>query len=1184
MTTPITFTGLASGMDTESIISAQMENARIPIQRLENESALLGLKQEAFREANTQLLNLQNESLNLRLESTFSSRIATSGDPSKVQATVAASAAKTNHRVTVHSLAQEASVNSQRYLSRASILGSNTVGINALGSVKRINAPGAGRLQGGVVLANNTTLGDLGLAGDFTLRIDPDGTDGSRSNVLITGLDASTKMSELMDKINEQIDSVKAQLIYDEPAGGTVMQLGSDYAGLDVGFSGAVAEAVFGLDAGAVVTSAGGPGLGSARAKTATSPMNVHQGTANIVSTDGLAGSITGTVNLAAISSDVSAITLTELGVSEFDNFKIDPDASGATGLVAVTREDGSLLKGTDTIADLIKIINESVPNATAQLVDGSGGPVYLRITANEGGRDITLSQSGSTNGIIQKILGLGDSVTSSNATTDSGDATLMQSFYRRGSLEPESRRVVSSGKDNFRIVGVSDLIDGVTVVGAAAGEVFTPGTARVQVSCNDRMASDNSERLQVFGRRSVTDSAYATGLGLDANGSGKIGINKNISELNAAGAFALDSGGTGITAGQFVVGETTLTITQDEIDDGFTLADVLARINTTEEGLVVSYEAASDRFIASRNEYGQSSAIHFGSYTALAGESNILQVMGLAGSTPGVLNSGGQDTGKIDADATLNTAGLSIRPTSGMFSINGIGIEIDITADTLYEVLDKINNSAAGVTASLDANTSRVNLVQKVNEDTVADYIQVGSISDTSNLISALRITGGSTADGSIKGAESIQAKNTVGTERQQASFEVDGFSYTRNTNTVNDITPGITYELMGVSSGSVNITVSGDAQKSLDALASWISQYNKTILMLNPEPVASQDKYLLEPLTASERSSSTYEELIDRLDKYESLNKSEAIRKDSGMQRILNQLQSDTVTPVEGLEGKYTTLASLGINSGSPGAPLRKDYLGVLVADSTDFDVIRQTLDTNQTLLDALDKNDESVSALFRQSSTSKVTLKGTIGYDESTPLANDVSFDVFNGVSTANINISAGQYSKSQILSMIVGQLERSGITDIDASFDSSDHLQFVNEKNSGSAYLRLIDTTNTAWADRMNTRFGISSGSYSGPEAESKDGLAEKLYNDLRQATGVTGYIRQQISFGGTYGQGTIFDEIASVQEQISQMEERVNQKEQRLRSNFLRMEKVIAGLQEQQNALAQFIGSTSSSSE
>ena len=469
---------------------------------------------------NTQLLNFQKEALNLRLESTFSSRTASSSDASKVNATADFSAAKTAHRVKVNQLAQEATVTSNRYLSQARLLGTNTAGINMLGGTSYLNAPGSGRIQGGITLNSSDTLGSLGLSGDFTLQIDPDGS-GSRSPIEITGLDASTTVGQLMDKIKQQLDSVKVQLGYDEANGGKVLLLSSNYVGVDVGLSGAVAEALFGITSGASVRSDNMAGLGSASAKAAVNPEELVSGTATIVSSNGRAGSITGSVDLAAAagSGDILGLTLDGLGVTEFNGFEIDPDAGGATGNVAVLKEDGSKLTGSDTVSDLIAAINYSVPDVTAQIVAGAGDTSYLRIVTNEGGRNVTLSQLGASEGIMNKVLGLGETVTSADATTDSGDFTMVRTFYDRGSFSSEDRRVVTGTKEDYRQGGVTDLIDGVTILGSSVGDVFrfrfSPGADRKQREAVDQRQCQNPILRRVRSHRRFLRHQPGTGYGL---------------------------------------------------------------------------------------------------------------------------------------------------------------------------------------------------------------------------------------------------------------------------------------------------------------------------------------------------------------------------------------------------------------------------------------------------------------------------------------------------------------------------------------------------------------------------------------------------------------------------------------------------------------------------------------------
>ena len=64
-----------------------------------------------------------------------------------------------------------------------------------------------------------------------------------------------------------------------------------------------------------------------------------------------------------------------------------------------------------------------------------------------------------------------------------------------------------------------------------------------------------------------------------------------------------------------------------------------------------------------------------------------------------------------VDATVALNTAGFDVAPTAGDFQINGVTIAFDDTVDTLNDVITRINQSAAAVTASFDTATDTFTL-----------------------------------------------------------------------------------------------------------------------------------------------------------------------------------------------------------------------------------------------------------------------------------------------------------------------------------------------------------------------------------------------------------------------------------------------------------------------------------------
>ena len=72
--------GLMSGMDTQDIISQLMEVARAPLDKLNVQKDKLDLKKSSFEDLDSELTKLQKSLLDLRLETTFKSKVVSSSD------------------------------------------------------------------------------------------------------------------------------------------------------------------------------------------------------------------------------------------------------------------------------------------------------------------------------------------------------------------------------------------------------------------------------------------------------------------------------------------------------------------------------------------------------------------------------------------------------------------------------------------------------------------------------------------------------------------------------------------------------------------------------------------------------------------------------------------------------------------------------------------------------------------------------------------------------------------------------------------------------------------------------------------------------------------------------------------------------------------------------------------------
>lgn len=100
---------------------------------------------------------------------------------------------------------------------------------------------------------------------------------------------------------------------------------------------------------------------------------------------------------------------------------------------------------------------------------------------------------------------------------------------------------------------------------------------------------------------------------------------------------------------------------------------------------------------------------------------------------------SGGFISAPINTAAALDSSGITRDITAGTFSINGVQFNVDPTTDTLDSVLNAINASSAGVTASYDSATDAVTIANTAAGDT--SIINLGGADSTSNFLAAINV-----------------------------------------------------------------------------------------------------------------------------------------------------------------------------------------------------------------------------------------------------------------------------------------------------------------------------------------------------------------------------------------------------------------------------------------------------------
>jgi flagellar hook-associated protein 2 len=316
---------------------------------------------------------------------------------------------------------------------------------------------------------------------------------------------------------------------------------------------------------------------------------------------------------------------------------------------------------------------------------------------------------------------------------------------------------------------------------------------------------------------------------------------------------------GTEVSEGEFSINGVTFTVDPDTDS----LNDMISEINSSSAGVTASYDSTTDTVTLKNTDANDTSIINLGKTDD---DSNFLTATSLIGATQTTNSNGSTEVtstrniGAIDNSKTIedmNFANGDI--TSGTFSVNGINISVDPTSDSLSDVLRRINDSDANVTATYDATNDTISIVSNTLGSRTVSFSE-----GTSNFLSVTNLD---------------DATQVAGTDAQ---FKVnDGALQTRNTNAITDAVSGVTLTLL--SKGTTTVTVSTDTSKVTDEIQSVLDDFNSAI-----------------------------DKIVELTDVGATLNG------DSGISSISSYLWSTVFGTVSGVTDDYSSLIDLGITTG--------------------------------------------------------------------------------------------------------------------------------------------------------------------------------------------------------------------------------------------------------------------------
>ncbi len=626
-------------------------------------------------------------------------------------------------------------------------------------------------------------------------------------------------------------------------------------------------------------------------------------------------------------------------------------------------------------------------------------------------------------------------------------------------------------------------------------------------------------------------------------------------------------------TAGTFTVNGITFTLSDtnadsiiDKIDvtnasgsniysytstgSGVTLNDIINAFNDTNvsaaTGVTASYNSTSDKLSVTASAPGGALNLGSGGDTSnFLTSVNLLNAVRVGDTKTSVSHLGEIRTTQILSSANFATPITGDVNGNGQFTINGVTISYNKNTDTLQNVIDRINSSAAGVNASYDSIQDRLILT---NTNTGSTSITRSDV--TGNFLAATNLLTTSTG-----------VSDTVGTN---ANFTISGVNngstISSASNTVSGIVPGVTFNLL--KQGQTTVTIGQDNTKAEAAIKDFVDKYNATLTLVNSK---LDEQRVQNPQTLADQQQGL---LAGNMDLFQ----------------IKSDLVDKATSAVSGMPDTMQQLAQIGISITSD------DFgkSGMLTVDTTKLEA---ALNSNSNQVASLFFNDTNGNGtvdpgedgVAAKLSTYLNQLLVTGGTDTTSRYENTDPSILYTGSwgAVADPNASGGTVSQSGVandnaqFTFTGGQVSWYATKGADQGI-ASVYIDGV--------YRQDVDLYSATTQNKQNvfTAQGLSDGQHTikivvtGNKNASSSGTNVNIDALDVTFTNNTGTVPEQTS--------ELQSEMSDIDSQVSSMNVRLNEEEQTLIQKFTAMELAVSQLQQMgsrfQAALSGMGGSTS----
>lgn len=304
-----------------------------------------------------------------------------------------------------------------------------------------------------------------------------------------------------------------------------------------------------------------------------------------------------------------------------------------------------------------------------------------------------------------------------------------------------------------------------------------------------------------------LSDGTYAvlqSGEEINASGGSSVTVNPNVVFASGSAAVGFDLSKL-VVSGSFKVNDAAITVTGSD-----TIYTILSKINSSTAGVTATFDSANDSVVLTSSSSGTGQTISVSDDSS--GFLEAVKLTETGGNPAPVFTDGTQPDFYNALDQTALVDG-SNKIVDGYFSINDITFTVNTQTDSLYSVLNKINNSKAEVSAFYDDVTGKVTISSR---GTGKDVYFANDTSKFLENINVMDQSGDLDSTAGIAHYEGTSSQVIINGE----VLNRDGNSFSLG---------GTTFNLQ--STGTAKVNVSHDTQKAVDAVKAFVTQYNSTM-----------------------------------------------------------------------------------------------------------------------------------------------------------------------------------------------------------------------------------------------------------------------------------------------------------------------------------------------------------------